>query len=157
VFERLSMKRPAAALFGCIAMLLILSVAGIATIPSVQTGAWQPMGSMSVARSGAAAVLLPEHRVLITGGNNGTDVVNSAEAFNTDGSFASVSAMGTPRSGHVAVALKDGRALVAGGVTTGGGATNSAEIYDPTSDSWTGIPGGMVEARSKATAALLPD
>jgi hypothetical protein len=151
------MKRPAAALLGCIAVLLLIAVAGVATIPTVPTGTWQPMGSMAVARSGAAAVLLQDHRVLITGGNNGTDVVNSAEVFNTDGSFASVSAMGTPRSEHVVVVLKDGRALVAGGVTAGTGATNSAEIYDPSSNTWTVIAGGMVEARSKATASLLED
>jgi len=101
------MKRPAAALLGCIAVLLI-AVAGVATIPTVPTGTWQPMRSMAVARSGAAAVLLQDHRVLITGGNNGTDAVNTAEVFNTDGSFANASAMATPRSGHVAVALMDG-------------------------------------------------
>ena len=122
------MKHPAAALLGCIAVLLLIAVAGVATIPSAPTGIWQPIGSMAVARSGAAAALLQDHRVLITGGNNGTDAVNTAEGFNTDGSFANASAMATPRSGHVAVVLVDGRALVAGGVTAGGGATNSAEI-----------------------------
>src|SRR5215813_11071086 len=113
------MKRPAAALLGCIAVLLLIAVAGVATIPTVPTGTWQPMGSMAVARSGAAAVLLQDHRLLITGGNNGTDEVNSAEVFNTDGLFATVSAMGTARSEHVAVGLADGRIIVAGGVTTG--------------------------------------
>ena len=151
------MKRPAAALLGCIAILLLLTVAGIASIPTVQTGTWQPMGSMAAARSGAAAVLLQDHRVLIAGGDGGSGAVNSAEVFNADGSFSAVSAMGTPRSGHVAVVLKDGRGLVAGGVMAGGGATNSAEIYDPTLDSWTVIAGGMAEARSKASASLLQD
>jgi len=97
------MKRPAAALLGCIAVLFLIAVAGVATIPTVPTGTWQPMGSMAVARSGAAAVLLQDHRVLITGGDNGTDAVNSAEVFNTDGSFANVTAMGTPRSEHIAL------------------------------------------------------
>jgi hypothetical protein len=151
------MKRPAAALFGCIAILLLLTVAGIASIPTVQTGTWQPMGSMPGARSGATAVLLPDHRVLIAGGDGGSGAVNGADVFNADGSFSGVSAMGTPRSEHVAVVLRDERVLVAGGVTAGGGATNSAEIYDPASDTWTAIAGGMTEARSKATAALLQD
>jgi YDG domain/Kelch motif/Galactose oxidase, central domain len=151
------MKRPAAALLGCIAVLLLIAVAGVATIPTVPTGTWQPMGSMTAARSGAAAVLLQDHRVLITGGNNGTDAVNSVEVFNTDGSFANASAMGTPRSGHIAVLLRDERVLVAGGVTSGGGTTNSAEIYDPWWDTWTAIAGGMTEGRSKATAVLLQD
>ena len=151
------MKRPAAALLGSIAVLLLIAVAGVATIPSVPSGTWQPIGSMAAARSGAGAVLLEDHRVLITGGNDGSGAVSSVEAFDTGGAFANVSAMTTPRSEHVAVALADGRVLVAGGVTAGGSATNAAEIYDPTSDSWTAVAGGMIEARSKATVSLLKD
>ena len=144
------MKRPAAALLGCIAVLLLIAVAGVATIPTVPTGTWQPMGSMTAARSGAAAVLLQDHRVLITGGNNGTDVVNSAEVFNSDGSFASVSAMGTPRSEHMAVVLLDGRVLVAGGVSR----YRSAEQYDPATGSWTHTD-SLKAGRFAHTATLL--
>jgi hypothetical protein len=124
---------------------------------SLQTGTWQPMGSMAAARSGATAVLLQDHRVLNAGGDGGSGAVNSAEVFNADGSFSAVSAMGTARAKHVAVALADGRVLVAGGEGAGGGATNSAEIFDPAADAWTAVAGGMVEARSGATASLLKD
>jgi len=79
------MKRPAAALLGCVAILLLLTVAGIASIPTVQTGTWQPMGSTVAARSGATALLLQDHRVLIAGGDGGSGAVNSAEVFNADG------------------------------------------------------------------------
>jgi len=151
------MKRPAAALLGCIAILLLVTVAGIATIPAVQTGTWQPMGSMVASRSGAAAVLLQDHRVLITGGNDGNGAVNSAEVFNLDGTFSNVNAMGTPRAKHIAAVLQDGRVLVAGGETSGGAATNSAEIVDPASGSWAAVAGGMVEARSAASVSLLQD
>ena len=151
------MKRPAAALLGCIAILLLLTVTGIASTPTVQTGTWQPIGSMMWARSGATAVLLEDHRVLIAGGDSGSGAVNSAEVYNADGSFSAVSAMGTARAKHVAVVLADGRVLVAGGESTGGGATNSAEIYDPATDGWTAVAGGMAEARSGATASLLND
>src|SRR5215813_6450692 len=72
------MKRPAAALLGCIAVLLLIAVAGVATIPTVPTGTWQPMGSMAAARSGAAAVLLQDHRVLIAGGNDASGPLSSA-------------------------------------------------------------------------------
>ena len=151
------MKRPAAALLGCVVLLLLLTAVGIASIPTLQTGTWHSMGLMGVARSGAAAVLLKDHRVLIAGGDDGTGAVTSAEVFNADGSFSEVSAMGMARAKHVAVALADGRVLVAGGEGAGGGTTNSAEIYDPLSDSWTAIAGGMLEGRAGATATLLKD
>jgi N-acetylneuraminic acid mutarotase len=65
--------------------------------------------------------------------------------------------MNVPRSGHISVILQDGRVLVAGGTTSGGGVTNSAEIYDPAMSNWTNVIGGMVEARSGHTAAVLQD
>src|SRR5207237_10529534 len=52
--------------------------------------------------------------------------------------------------------LQDGRVLVAGGTTSGGGITNSAEIYDPSADSWSQA-GLMNDARSGATTSVLND
>ena len=103
------MKRPAAGLFGCVVLLLLLTAAGIASIPTLQTGTWHSMGLMGAARSGAAAVLLKDHRVLIAGGDDGTGAVTSVEVFNADGSFSAVSAMGAARAKHVAVALAGAR------------------------------------------------
>src|SRR5579862_5611639 len=151
------MKRPAAALLGCVAIVLVVAVAGVATIPSVPTGTWQPMGAMTTARSGAAAALLQDQRVLITGGNDGSGALSSVEVFSTDGSFALGTPMSVPREQHVAVVLQDGRVLVAGGATSGGAATNSAEIFTPGVDTWSAVAGGMVEARFAATAILLAD
>ncbi len=140
--------------------LLVLSCVFLltaASIPSVPTGTWQSWNSMGDARSGAAAVLLQDGRVLIIGGNNATGPVASADLFDTNGNFSAAAVMQTPRSGHTATVLSDGRVLVAGGTTTGGGITNSAEIYDPTADSWTLASGTMTGARSGHTASLLPD
>ena len=48
------------------------------------------------------------------------------------------------------------RVLVTGGATSGGGAVNTAEIYDPSADSWsTSVT--MVDARVGHTASLLSD
>ena len=59
------------------------------------------------------------------------------------GYWRPTSPMVVPRWGHAAVLLDDGRVLVAGGYPTGqdlsqgaGTLTASAEIYDPTTDSW---------------------
>ncbi len=150
------MKRSALALISAITI-LIIAVTAIATIPAVQTGTWQSMGTMTAARSGAIAVLLQDHRVLIAGGNNAGTAQNSAEVFNLDGSFSAVAPMGTPRAQQLAVVLQDGRVLVAGGTTSGPAATNAAEIFTPGIDTWAPIAGGIIEARANATATLLSD
>src|SRR2546430_17722938 len=108
---------------------------------SVSTGTWQTWNPMGDARSGAAAVLLQDGRVLIIGGNNANGPVASADLFGTDGNFSAAAVMQAPRSGHTATVLSDGRVLVAGGATSGGGITNSAEIYEPSADSWTVLSG----------------
>ena len=47
--------------------------------------------------------------------------------------------------------------LVAGGTTIEGSIVNTAEIYDPSANSWTAVSGGMITARTRHTATLLPD
>src|SRR5882724_3894965 len=125
---------------------------------AIPSGTWQATGNLSAARTGASAALLQNGSVLITGGDPGSGPVASADLFNSDGSVSPLAApMNNPRSNHISTTLQDGRVLVAGGTVSGGGATNSAEIYDPLSGTWTSIAGGMVEARSGAAAALLQD
>jgi hypothetical protein len=65
--------------------------------------------------------------------------------------------MMTARQRHTATLLTDGRVLVTGGCSTSdcAGATNSAEIYDPTQDTWTAAM-SMNTARMFHTATLLP-
>jgi hypothetical protein len=53
----------------------------------------------------------------------------------------------SPRAGHAAATLADGRVLVAGGTITFvdlttaiTGVLNTAEIYDPNTDTWTAVP-----------------
>ena len=139
----------------------ILVATGIllsASLLQVPSGTWIAAGPMSSARSGASTVLLQDGRILITGGSGANGPTNSAELFAANGSFSPATPMNVPRSGHVAIVLQDGRVLVAGGTTSGGVVTNTAEIYDPTAKStWTNVTGGMVDARSGHTAAVLHD
>src|SRR6478672_1472201 len=127
-----------------------------ASIPNVPTGTWQTWNAMTDARSGASAALLPDGRVFIAGGSNANGPTASADLFGTDGVFSAAAAMHSPRTNHTATVLGDGRVLITGGATSGGGVTNSAEIYDPGSDSWS-VAGTMVDARAGHTASSLGD
>jgi hypothetical protein len=127
-----------------------------AVLPAVQTGHWVSSGTLTQARSGAAAVLLPDGRVMITGGDVNGSASFSVEMFNADGSISSAAPMSAARSGHSALLLTSGEVLVTGGQTNGGGATNSAELYDPFEDVWLPAP-AMLDARTGHTALQLPD
>src|SRR4029453_13843061 len=63
--------------------------------------------------------------------------------------------LNTGRYFHTATLLPNGMVLVAGGFSTGG-ASASAELYDPASGAWTGT-GSLNTARYLHTATLLPN
>jgi len=136
-------------------VLVVLALKGSALL--VPSGTWAPAANLAEARAGASAALLADGHILITGGEGASGPLASAELFGMAGGVSPAAPMNVARSKHVSVTLPDGRVLVAGGVTTGGGATNAAELYDPASSSWSSLAGGMTEARSGATAAVLQD
>src|SRR5437899_2866044 len=127
-----------------------------ASLPSVATGTWVAAGNMSAARSGACTMGLNDGRLLISGGADANGPTATADLFSTTGSWSAAASMNSPRSHQSCAVLQDGRVLVAGGTTSGGGITNSAEIYDPSADSWAQA-GLMNDARSGATASVLQD
>src|SRR5882724_4157310 len=127
-----------------------------ASLPSVATGTWVAAGSMSAARSGACTVGLNDGRLHISGGADANGPTATADLFSTTGSWSAAASMNSPRSHQSCAVLQDGRVLVAGGTTSGGGITNSAEIYDPSADSWSQA-GLMNDARSGATTSVLND
>jgi len=144
---------------GLIAVLILTAgilLKGSITQPSI--GNWLSAGPMIEARSSAASALLHDGRILITGGDNGSGPVASAEFFDATGAFVAAPPMSIARSAHTATVLPDGRVLVAGG-SIGTAATNAAEIFDPaaTANAWTPVAGGMIQARSNHTASLLAD
>ena len=126
------------------------------------TGTFTPTGSLSVQRASAAAVLLQDGRVLITGGydcgRGGEDGIwPTAEIFDPEtGTFSSTGSMHTGREFHTATLLADGRVLIAGGYTApppaaAGGiilasvrtaesaasVLETAELYDPATGRFT--------------------
>src|SRR5437879_4388113 len=65
--------------------------------------------------------------------------------------------MAVTRVHHTATSLLDGRVLIAGGqVSSGGGTTSSAEIYNPVVDQFSPV-GSMTQSRGGHRATLLPD
>ena len=91
---------------------------------------------MSTRRTGHAATLLPDGKVLISGGTNSEGLPeSSAEIFDSSGdegvgSFTATESMTIARTEHTVTPLLDGRVLMSGGFTPEG-VTASAEIFDP--------------------------
>ncbi|GAC1701919.1 MAG: hypothetical protein NVS9B6_17420 [Candidatus Limnocylindrales bacterium] len=115
---------------------------------------------MLTPRYQAAAVLLPDHRVLISGGaveaSTTGRTLETTELFDPAvGAFVRAGAMRQPRQGHTATVLKDGRVLVAGGSSTDG-TTASSELLDPARGTWT-VTGPLAQGRRLHAASLLGD
>ena len=111
---------------------------------------WVPTGTMNQARVNHTATLLPNGRVLVTGGDDGGgNALSSTETYDpTNGTWVWTGFMNQMRENHTATLLPSGTVLV-----TGGG-NNSAELYDPASGIWT-FTGSMTQARTYHTATLL--
>src|SRR5713101_3143502 len=149
-------RTPRTLLLGSLVILCVV-IALKAAVLFIPSGTWAPKANLAEARANSSAALLADGRILITGGDGASGPLATVEFFNTDGSVSPAAPMNAARSKHISVVLSDGRVLVAGGIVPGGGVTNAAEIYDPIANTWTSLAGGMIEARSGATAALLQD
>lgn len=118
------------------------------------TGRFTPAPSMSTPRTGHAAVLLQNGKVLVAGGaESDNHNLASAEIYDpVTNKWTATGSMLTPRIASSAVVLKDGRVLVTGS----GDSWNKAEIYDPARGAWRAT-GNMTAPRTKHAATLLPD
>lgn len=133
-----------------------VSITATAEIYDPATSAFSPAGTMTVGRAFHTATILPDGKVLIAGGFDG-DYLDSAEIYDpATGSFLPVGPMKSARSRHAATLLADGKVLITGGVN-GSGALDSAEIFDPNSQSFKATIGTMTAARSSHTSTLVSD
>jgi hypothetical protein len=124
-------------------------------------GTFTATGSMTVARDDHTSTLLSSGKVLIAGGVYGTVAgsvgLASAELYDPSaGTFTATGRMSTARSSHTATLLPSGKVLIAGGFSGSAGSASfaSAELYDPTSGTFT-FTGRMTAARDWHTATLL--
>jgi hypothetical protein len=127
------------------------------------TGTFSSTGSMQTARKGHTATLLASGKVLVAGGidDKSTDL-GTAELYDpTAGTFSNVvGMMAVPRAYHTAALFTSGpdagKVLLVGGVDGTLAARNTAELFDPTAQSFTPTT-NMTTAHAYHTATLLPN
>jgi hypothetical protein len=104
------------------------------------TGSFSLTGTMTSARQGPTATLLPDGRVLIAGGVSNDAGLDTAELYDpVTGLFSPAGHMTTSRYGHLAAALGDGDVLIAGGIDNAGSSLASAEIFHAASGKFTKV------------------
>ena len=112
---------------------------------------WTETGTLVQARLIFTATLLPDGRVLVTGGmttRGDTSVLASAEVYDPgSGTWTATGGnMIEARAHHTGTLLQDGKVLVAGG--TYPGSLSSAELYHPATGTWTATA-SMIHTRSR--------
>ena len=116
------------------------------------TGTFSFTGSMNLPRWGHRATLLPSGKVLVAG-------VGSELYDPGSGTFALTGSMSGPRIAPTASLMPNGQVLIAGGGRDVAGAPNtinSAELYDPASETFTPTA-SMGDPRQQHTATVLLD
>jgi N-acetylneuraminic acid mutarotase len=130
-----------------------------------ECGTWARVAPLMVARARHKALRLRDGRVLVAGGftypPTANNVQTSAEIFDpATREWKAAGPMNDPRFDFDMVPLPDGRVLAAGGsnnATDGEyGALSSAEVYDPTTDTWTPLS-PMRDRRRWPALAVLSD
>jgi hypothetical protein len=120
-----------------------------------------PTGSMASGRYQHSATLLGDGTILIAGGYSSIGLPRkTAEIFDpASGTCRSLSpaAMHSGRFQHTATLLPNGKVLIAGGETENFVFTNTAELFDPASKTFTLLPNTMALTRYGHTATLLPN
>jgi N-acetylneuraminic acid mutarotase len=129
--------------------------------PSSSPPVWTTATPMSSKRGNHTATLLPNGKVLLTGGWSAAMVGSaSAEVYDPGTNFwAAVGSMSAVRIAHTATLLGNGKVLLAGGFNYGipfSTYHSSAELYNPAATTWGSVT-SMSHARIAPTATLLND
>jgi Galactose oxidase, central domain len=125
---------------------------------SENSGSITPMLTMNIPRAGHSATLLPDGKVLITGGcvaqGCETNLTSSSELYDPlQQTFTKTGSLSVARVGHRALLLVSGDVVVLGG-WAGHETTAVAELYHHKTGQFEGA-GQMLEPRDGFTATLL--
>ena len=128
-------------------------------------GTFSATASMASARYGHTATLLPNGKVLISGGWDAAVPVGTAEIFDPAGNagagtFTATASMASTRYYHTATLLANGKVLITGGWDGATPVVATAEIFDPAGNAGAGTftaTASMSSARYVHTATLLPN
>jgi hypothetical protein len=135
-------------------------VIGSAEIFDRVTGAFSAAAPMATPRMAFTATRLSNGKILVAGGfDNSGNVLDNAEVYDPgERKFVAVSnPMRDCRVFHTATLLLSGKVLVTGGATNlSGDTTNSADLYDPASNSFPPATSPMDHERAAHSATLLP-
>jgi N-acetylneuraminic acid mutarotase len=125
------------------------------------TGSWSATGSLNRGRYHHTATLLQNGKVLVAGGfataETRFDLTDTVELYDpATGAWSVTGSHHTARYWHSATPLRNGKALVVGGLNDfdEGVALNSAELYDPTTGTWSST-GSLKVSRYLCTATPL--
>jgi hypothetical protein len=125
------------------------------------SGTWTATGFRTTRGSGHTATLLPDGKVLVVGFTSRVkDGGSSAELYDPgSGSWSATGNLAHLNTPHTATLLADGSVLVVGcGAEVGKGKpTANAELYDPTSGTWTAVRHMLENHGIACAAALLAD
>ncbi len=109
---------------------------------------------LNTPREFADATLLPNGKILFTGGVGSSCTSASAEVYDPSiDRSTNTTGMLVARCVHTATLLPNGQVLLAGGQTNGG-ETATAELFDPAANTFTAT-GSMTSPRGQQTATLL--
>ena len=143
----------------CLTCVTIYLVGAGFAQPPLSNGSFQATGTLNVPRTDHTATLLPDGKVLVAGGRNSA-VLNSAELYDpVTRTWSRTGSLNRSRIQHTAVLLPNGKVLVTGGYSSGSppdsGITDTAELYDPVSGTWSYAADHDGEPRAWYAATLL--